>query len=414
MEYQSARTEDLNGFIEVRGNPISKAGVFPYLGREIGAPEPDRIYRVYRPAEELMNPATVSSFKLVPLVDEHAMLGSEQAGMTPAERKGVMGVVGEDIYFDPPYLRANLKIFGESAKRLVKTREKVELSPGYRCRYEFTPGVFDGEQYDAIQRELLGNHLALVTEGRTGPDVAVLDHARFALDANSLKEAVMADENKQAGDGLEEAKKLLAALSDDERKMLLAEFASDEEEVKVEEKVEEKVVDQDPEAIASAEEAIKGAEAAAYAVIEAVEEVKEAAEELKVATDSAAAFKKLSDAQKKLAKAKGAPVTVTAMDRKPAVQGMDAAQMVAMIADRDALAAKVSGFVGAFDSASMTADKVAAYGVQKLGIPCQAGQERIALDAWLHGRQPEHKKHVFAADHAGAKPVDLNKLWGAQ
>lgn len=408
MEYQSARTEDLNGFIEVRGNPISKAGVFPYLGREIGAPEHDRIYRVYRPAEELMSPATVSSFKLMPLVDEHAMLGSEAAGLTPAERKGVHGVIGEDVYFDPPYLRANLKIFGESAKRLVNSGEKVELSPGYRCRYEFTPGVFDGQQYDAIQRELLGNHLALVTEGRTGPDVAVLDHAQgsmlCALDTKLLQEAVMS---------LEEIKAALAALGDEERAALLAEYAAAGDNDPVTEPT-EPVTDQDPEAIASAEEAIKGAEAAAYAVIEAVEEVKEAAEELKVATDSAAAFKKLSDAQKKLAKAKGAPVTVTAMDRKPVQVGMDAAQMVAMIADRDALAAKVSGFVGAFDSASMTADKVAAYGVQKLGIPCQAGQERIALDAWLHGRQPEHKKHVFAADHAGAKPVDLNKLWGAQ
>ncbi|HLV82425.1 MAG TPA: DUF2213 domain-containing protein [Devosia sp.] len=411
MEYQSARTEDLNGFIEVRGNPISKAGVFPYLGREIGAPEPDRIYRVYRPAEELMNPATISSFKLVPLVDEHAMLGSEQAGMTPAERKGVMGVVGEDIYFDPPYLRANLKIFGESAKRLVKTGEKIELSPGYRCRYEFTPGVFDGEQYDAIQRELLGNHLALVTEGRTGPDVAVLDHARFALDANSLKEAVMADENKQAGDSLEEAKKLLAALSDDERKMLLAEFAGGEEEVKVEEKVEEKVVDQDPEAIAAAEEAVMAAEAAAEAVIAAVEEVKEAAEEVKVATDSAAALQKLHAAQKKLAKAKGAPVTI-AQDRKPAAPtGMDAATMVAMIADRDDLAKRLSGFVGAFDSARMTSEQVAKYGVEKLGIPCAQGFERIALDAWMHGRQPEHKKPTFAADHSG-KSVNILEKWG--
>lgn len=410
MEYQSARTEDLNGFIEVRGNPISKVGLFPYLGREIGAPEPDRVYTVYRPAEELMSPATIASFKLMPLVDEHAMLGSEAAGLTPAERKGVHGVIGEDVYFDPPYLRANLKIFGESAKRLVKTGEKVELSPGYRCRYEFTPGVFDGQQYDAIQRELLGNHLALVTEGRTGPDVAVLDHARFALDSKLLQEAVMADATKKVGDGLEEIKAALAALGDEERAALLAEYAAAGDNDPVTEPT-EPVTDQDPEAIASAEEAIKGAEAAAYAVIEAVEEVKEAAEELKVATDSAAAFKKLVAAQKKLATAKGAPVAVAAMDRKPVNVGMDAAQMVAMIADRDALASKLSGFVGAFDSARMTTEQVAAYGVQKLGIPCQPGQERVALDAWLHGRQPEHKKPAFAADHAG-KPVDILAKWG--
>jgi len=412
MAYQSARTEDINGFIEVRGNPISKAGVFPYLGSEIGADEPDRIYYVYRPAEELSAADTVNSFKLMPFIVDHAMLGSEAKGLTPAEKKGVHGVIGEDVYFDSPYLRGNIKIFGEAAKKLVETGAKIELSPGYRYKTDFTPGEFEGQKYDVIQRLLRANHLALVTEGRTGPDVAVLDHALCALDSKLLQEAVMADETKKVGDGLEEIKAAIAALGEAERAALLAEYAvaKDADPVPPTEPV-EKAKDQDPEAIASAEEAIKGAEAAAYAVIEAVEEVKEAAEELKVATDSAAAFKKLSDAQKKLAKAKGAPVTVTAQDRKPVQVGMDAAQMVAMIADRDALASKVSGFVGAFDSARMTTEQVAAYGVQKLGIPCQAGQERIALDAWLHGRQPEHKKHVFAADHAG-KSVDILAKWG--
>ena len=32
----SARQTDLNGFIEVKGNPISKVGVFPYLGAQLG------------------------------------------------------------------------------------------------------------------------------------------------------------------------------------------------------------------------------------------------------------------------------------------------------------------------------------------------------------------------------------------
>lgn len=411
MANQSARTEDQNGYIEVAGNPISKVGVFPYLGREIGAPEPDRIYHVFRPAEELASPETIASFRLMPLVDEHAMLGSEDQGLTPAEQKGVQGVIGETVYFDPPYLRANLKIFSEAAKRMVATGEKIELSPGYRCRYEFTPGEFDGQQYDAVQRSLIGNHLALVTEGRTGPDVAVLDRALYALDYNSLKEAVMADENKQAVDGLEDLKKAIGALSDDERAELMKAFTADEvsEDEEMVEEVVEVETESNSESVEAAEEAIAAAEMAVEAVAEAAEEVKEAAEELKTATDSAAALKKLMLAQKKLAKAKGAPVSV--MDSKPATVGMDAAAMVAMIADRDALASKVSGFVGAFDSARMTVDQVAQYGVKKLGIPCATGQERVALDAWLHGRQPEHKKPTFAAD-SGAKVVNVSQLWG--
>ena len=48
---------------------------------------------------------------------------------------------------------------------------------------------------------------------------------------------------------------------------------------------------------------------------------------------------------------------------------MDSA-LVSTIADRDALASRLSQFVGTFDSARMTVAEVAKYGVQKLGIKC--------------------------------------------
>ncbi|MDE9567464.1 DUF2213 domain-containing protein, partial [Xenorhabdus bovienii] len=39
----------MNGWLEVKDNPISKVGVFDYMGSEIGAPNPGDLYRVYRP-----------------------------------------------------------------------------------------------------------------------------------------------------------------------------------------------------------------------------------------------------------------------------------------------------------------------------------------------------------------------------
>ena len=96
------------------------------------------------------------------------------------------------------------------------------------------------------------------------------------------------------------------------------------------------------------------------------------------------------------------------LERKLAA--MDTA-LVTGIADRDALASKLSEFVGTFDSARMTVAQVAAYGVSKLGIPCTKGAERVALDAWLHGRTPERKKAGIAQD---GKAVDIMKIWGAK
>ncbi|UPS61655.1 DUF2213 domain-containing protein [Providencia rettgeri] len=82
------RTYDNNGWLEVTDNPISKVGVFDYLGAEIGAPVPDKIYRVLRPPEELASEATINSFKLTPFIIEHEMLGKHA---TPAEKKGIQG-----------------------------------------------------------------------------------------------------------------------------------------------------------------------------------------------------------------------------------------------------------------------------------------------------------------------------------
>lgn len=176
------RQYDLNGWLEVKDNPISKVGVFDYLGFEIGAPIPEKIYKVYRPQEELASTETINSFKLMPFVDEHEMLGKDG---TPAETKGIQGVIGERVYFEYPYLRGNIKILSNSALNQIEGG-KIELSPGYRCVYDFTPGEFNGERYDAIQRHIRANHLALVDEGRTGADVAVQDHSVITIDTKEL------------------------------------------------------------------------------------------------------------------------------------------------------------------------------------------------------------------------------------
>lgn len=192
----SARTEDANGYVEVAANPITKVGVFPYMGRSLGGEaaglDPEKVYMVYRPEEELNNPETLSSLRLLPIVDEHAMLG--EMGM-PAEQKGIHGVTGEDIVFRDGYVLANLKLHSLALKTAIEGGKK-ELSLGFGCRYEFAPGVFNGQNYDAIQREIRGNHLALVKEGRMGPEVRVLDEMETTSKGADMDE----NEEKKAGD----------------------------------------------------------------------------------------------------------------------------------------------------------------------------------------------------------------------
>ena len=163
---ESQREVDLNGYITIERNPISRVGVFPYLGRNISDEcEPDQVYNVYRPAEELADPEAMASFEMIPLVDDHTMLGK---GFTPAEEKGVHGYTGEKLVFEDGILYAPLKIVSEFMKRLVAAGKR-QLSLGYRVGQWKKKGSFNGFQYDFIQRKLRGNHIALVDEGRMGP-----------------------------------------------------------------------------------------------------------------------------------------------------------------------------------------------------------------------------------------------------
>lgn len=129
MAAESKREIDESGFITVHENPISRVGVFPYLGKNISEEcEPDKVYYVLRPPEELGDPEAMESFGMIPLVNDHTMLGE---GHTPAEEKGIHGTTGQKLTFKDGILYAPLKIFSETLKRLIASGKK-QLSLGYR------------------------------------------------------------------------------------------------------------------------------------------------------------------------------------------------------------------------------------------------------------------------------------------
>ncbi len=163
---------DDNGWWIIKDNPLSKVGIYPYLGKQIDdSLEPNKVYRVFRPAEELLNKDTVRSFNLVPLVNDHEMLGKD---FSPAEKKGIDGIIYNPRVAHENMLIGNIKIYSEKMMKDIKNGKK-ELSMGYTCTYDLTPGDWDGQHYDVVQRNLRGNHVALVDRGRMGSDVRVYD-----------------------------------------------------------------------------------------------------------------------------------------------------------------------------------------------------------------------------------------------
>lgn len=187
---QDKKIEDENGFWLIKDNPMTKVGVFPYLGRQISPElEPNTIYQVLRPKEELTHPDTLKSLELIPLLNDHEMVGKD---FTPVEKKGSHGTTGQNVKVNGDLVTNDLKLLTEQIKNDVESGKK-DLSMGYRCRYELTPGEYKGQHYDAIQRDIRYNHIALVDEGRMGSDVRVMDSS---ITFDSLKDILQNKENK--------------------------------------------------------------------------------------------------------------------------------------------------------------------------------------------------------------------------
>lgn len=163
---------DTNGFWYIKHNPISKEGVFPYLGHTISEScEPNKIYKVYRPAKTLADSVETWDNPPKPFISEHTMLGE---GFTAIDDRPVQGVISNPEYKDG-VLYADITVYSEDLKQEIENGKK-ELSLGYFCKYKKERGVFNGEVYDYVQQDMVGNHIALVDAGRCGSDVKVYDH----------------------------------------------------------------------------------------------------------------------------------------------------------------------------------------------------------------------------------------------
>ncbi len=170
----SARSVDANGFLHVASSHITKATVNPYYGREIPGSEklgldPERIYYGFRDPEELRK--SLPTWEGLPLHIEHHPDSADDP-----ETLTRVGAVGKAVW-NAPYIDAPLTVWNGEAIEAIEDGSFRELSCAYRYEPDFTPGVHEGVEYDFIMRNIRGNHVALVEEGRAGPDVVVADAA---------------------------------------------------------------------------------------------------------------------------------------------------------------------------------------------------------------------------------------------
>lgn len=181
---------------------LTTTGIFEYTNPD-GSKR-----RELRLPEEVFDKESLASYKGKPIIVTH------DAGLMSKDNvhENQIGTILSEGIRDGDSVRADIIIHDTDEMRESGLKE---LSLGYNLDLDETPGTYKGEPYDAIQRNIRVNHLALVNEARAG------ERARLNIDGrdqNTLKggRAIMSNKKRSTtrGDGLlspDELKEAIAA-----------------------------------------------------------------------------------------------------------------------------------------------------------------------------------------------------------
>jgi hypothetical protein len=165
---------------------LTRTGVFTYRDSQ------GKERREYRPPDEVFKADSLDSFHLVPLTDDHP---PELITAANAKRYAV-GAVGAPRR-DGHQMIAPLAVFDAATVAKVEGG-KHELSNGYYADVVDEPGVSpEGERYDAVQRGICGNHVAIVDVARAGREARIRMDGAAVMVTDTLAREARADQGER-------------------------------------------------------------------------------------------------------------------------------------------------------------------------------------------------------------------------
>ncbi len=218
MQYYGTRlSENISrrepeGYLLCLNVPVARTGYQEYLPEELGLPataaKPPEMISVYRPPEEVFSPSTIASFEDMPVTNNHPPDGVD-IGNIRALQKGHARNIRRGVGEESDLLLADLIITDSTLIDLILHEGKREISCGYT--YDLCE---ENGQY--IQRQIRGNHVAVVDAGRAGPRVCIKDHVSTSNHERShpMKKSLTSILARMAKDGdIETVAEILEAMS---------------------------------------------------------------------------------------------------------------------------------------------------------------------------------------------------------
>lgn len=173
LDRESIKSKDVDGRLHVADVPLCRESVDDYLGSEIPGYrklglEAGKKYALWRPAEELQK--ALPSINGIPVLRKHVATSAADH-----KSKDTIGSTGTGARWDPPFIRGELVIWPEQDIEGIESKERYNLSPGYRYEPILEDGNFEGKPYSVKMVNIAFNHLAVVEAGR---------QAEVAIDSN--------------------------------------------------------------------------------------------------------------------------------------------------------------------------------------------------------------------------------------
>jgi len=217
LQISTKRTYTDEGFLIVPAT-ISRTGIYEYQAIEMGLTdrEPTATIRVFRPEEEVFSDRSLSSFANKPITDNHPpeLISAKNA------KEFSVGHAGPEVTKEGDYAKTILHVNDADAIAKIESG-KVELSNGYTADIEWGEGISpNGEKYDAIQRNIKGNHIAIVERGRAGSSCRVADTLPTEGDFSIMKVTIDGVDFELTDQAAQAVGKLQTRLIDAEKKAL--------------------------------------------------------------------------------------------------------------------------------------------------------------------------------------------------
>lgn len=166
---------------------VARTGIQLYRGDEVGRPDMP-VVRVMRTEDEVFRKDSMRSFGHKPITDDHPPVLVDARNW----KQYAKGQTDGDVARDGDFIRVPMML--SDADTISKVADgKVELSVGYTCELDWQEGkTTDGQSYDAIQRDIKVNHIAVVDAARGGPALRIGDGSGAHLDFKVYAEALSA------------------------------------------------------------------------------------------------------------------------------------------------------------------------------------------------------------------------------